>query len=97
MRNTPVDQIGVEHPLLKKLMSKRKQFLGAKQNVVVQIRKAYDSNFAWAYGETPVGFNKRDKGEQAAFPWRCAVDGCAQLFVTEAPVEALIPASPHKH
>ncbi|CAL62413.1 Hypothetical protein HEAR2280 [Herminiimonas arsenicoxydans] len=75
MRNTPVDQIGVEHPLLKKLMSKRKLFLGAKQNVTVQIRKAYDTNFAWAYGETTVGFNKRDKGEQAAFPWRRAVDG----------------------
>lgn len=75
MRNTPVDQIGVEHPLLKKLMAKRKNFLGAKQNVVVQIRKAYDSNFAWAYGEATVGFNKRDKGEQAAFPWRRAVDG----------------------
>jgi hypothetical protein len=75
MRNTPVDQIGTEHPFLKKLMSKRKTFLGAKQNVVVQIRKAYDSNFAWAYGETAVGFNKRDKGEQAAFPWRRAVDG----------------------
>ena len=75
MRNTPVDQIGVEHPLLKKMMSKRKLFLGAKQNVTVQIRKAYDSNFAWAYGEAVVGFNKRDKGEQAAFPWRRAVDG----------------------
>lgn len=75
MRNTPVDQIGVEHPLLKKLMGKRKQFLGARQNVVVQVRNAYDSNFAWAYGETPVGFNKRNKGEQASFPWRRAVDG----------------------
>lgn len=75
MRNTPVDQIGVEHPLLKKLMSKRKLFLGAKQNVVVNIRKSYDSNFAWAYGETPVSFNKRQTTDQAAFPWRRAVDG----------------------
>lgn len=75
MRNTPVDQIGVEHPLLKKLMAKRKLFLGAKQNVVVNIRKSYDSNFAWAYGETPVSFNKRRTTDQAAFPWRRAVDG----------------------
>ncbi|MBK5570105.1 phage major capsid protein [Ensifer sp. SSB1] len=75
MRNTPVDQIGVEHPLLKKLMSKRKLFLGAKQNVVVNIRKSYDSNFAWAYGEAAVSFNKRQTTEQAAFPWRRAVDG----------------------
>lgn len=75
MRNTPVDQIGVEHPLLKKLMSKRKLFLGAKQNVTVNIRKSYDSNFAWAYGETAVSFNKRQTTDQAAFPWRRAVDG----------------------
>ncbi len=75
MRNTPVDQIGVEHPLLKKLMSKRKLFLGAKQNIVVNIRKSYDSNFAWAYGEAAVSFNKRKTTDQAAFPWRRAVDG----------------------
>lgn len=75
MRNLPVDQIGVEHPLLKKLMAKRKLFLGAKQNIVVNVRKSYDSNFAWAYGEAAVGFNKRKTTEQAAFPWRRAVDG----------------------
>jgi hypothetical protein len=75
MRNTPVDQIGVEHPLLKKLMAKRKLFLGAKQNVVVNVRKSYDTNFAWAYGTTAVGFNTRQTTDQAAFPWRRAVDG----------------------
>lgn len=75
MRNTPVDQIGVEHPLLRKLMSKRKLFLGAKQNIVVNVRKSYDSNFAWAYGEAAVSFNKRQTTDQAAFPWRRAVDG----------------------
>lgn len=75
MRNTPVDQISVDTPLLKKLMSKRKIFLGAKQNVVVNIRKSHDSNFAWAYGESAVSFNKRNTTEQAAFPWRRAVDG----------------------
>lgn len=74
MRNTPVDQIGVEHPLLKKLMSKRKLFLGAKQNVVVNVRKSYDSNFSWAYGEAAVNFNTRQTTDQAAFPWRRAVD-----------------------
>jgi hypothetical protein len=75
MRNTPVDQIGTEHPLLKKLMGKRKTFLGAKQNAVYQIRKNYDSNFAWAYGATAVSFNTRNPAEQASFPWRRAVDG----------------------
>lgn len=75
LRNMPVDQIATERPLLKKLMSGRKMFLGAKQNVVENIRKDYGSNFNWAYGEEAVVFNKRNTTEQAAFPWRRAVDG----------------------
>ncbi len=75
LRNMPVDQIATERPLLKKLMSGRKTFLGAKQNVVENIRKSYGSNFNWAYGEDAVSFNKRNTTEQAAFPWRRAVDG----------------------
>ena len=75
LKNQPIDQIAVDVPLYKKLMGKRKNFLGAKQNVVTQIRKSHDSNFAWAYGEAPVSFNKRNTLEQAAFPWRRAVDG----------------------
>jgi hypothetical protein len=71
----PVDQIATERPLLKKLMEGRKTFLGAKQNVVENIRKTYGSNFNWAYGEAAVTFNKRNTTEQAAFPWRRAVDG----------------------
>lgn len=75
LRNMPVDQIATERPLLKKLMEGRKSFLGAKQNVVENIRKSYGSNFNWAYGEAAVQFNKRNTTEQAAFPWRRAVDG----------------------
>jgi hypothetical protein len=75
MRKTVVDQIGVDHPLLKKLMSKKKILLGAKQNVVVNVRKTYGTNFAWAYGEAAVGFNTRQTTDNAAFPWRRAVDG----------------------
>ena len=75
LRNIPVDQIATERPLLKKLMAGRKQFLGAKQNVVENIRKTYGSNFGWAYGEDAVTFNKRNTTEQAEFPWRRAVDG----------------------
>lgn len=75
LRNMPVDQIAVELPLYKKLMSRRKLFLGAKKEIVKQIRKDHGSNFQWAYGEAPVSFNKRNTVEQAAFPWRRAVDG----------------------
>ena len=75
LRNKPIDQIAVDVPLYKKLMARRKNFLGAKQNIVANIRKSHDSNFAWAYGEEPVSFNKRNTVENAAFPWRRAVDG----------------------
>ena len=75
LRNKPVDQIATERPLLKRLMKGRKTFLGARQNIVENIRKDYGSNFAWAYGETPVAFNKRHTTDQAQFPWRRAVDG----------------------
>ena len=75
LKNDPVDQISTEIPLYKKLMDRRKAFGGAKQNITAQIRKSYDSNFAWAYGEAPVSFNKRNTLEQVAFPWRRAVDG----------------------
>lgn len=75
LRNMPVDQIATERPLLKKLMAGRKTFLGAKQNIVENIRKDYGSNFSWAYGEDAVEFNKRNTTEQASFPWRRAVDG----------------------
>jgi len=60
LRNLPVDQIAVERPFLKKLMDGRKSLLGAKQNVVENIRKEHGSNFSWAFGEETVKFNKRN-------------------------------------
>lgn len=74
LRNEPVDQIAQERPLLEMLLKGKKPFGGAKQNVVEQIRKDYGSNFAWAYGEAKVNFQKRDTLEQAQFPWRRCVD-----------------------
>lgn len=74
LRNEPVDNIGTEHPLLKRLMAKQKRFLGARLNVVENVRKGYGSNFGWAYGEAPVVFNKRNTTEHAAFPWKRCVD-----------------------
>lgn len=75
LRNMPVDQITTERPLLKKLMSGRKKFGGAKQNIVGNVRKDYGSNFTWTYGETAVTFNKRNTTEQVQFKWGRAVDG----------------------
>jgi hypothetical protein len=81
LKNAPIDQIGVEVPLYNKLMAKRKQFNGAKQNIVVQLRKSYDSNFNWANldssssGYGTVTFNRRDTMAQAFFPWSRCQDG----------------------
>ena len=74
LKNTPIDQIAQERPFLQMLLKGKKPFGGAKQNIVEQIRKDYGSNFAWAYGEAKVQFNKRDTLEQANFPWRRCVD-----------------------
>ncbi len=73
--NIRIDQIGVERPLLKRCLAKRKLFFGARQHIVENVRKDYGSHFMWAYGETPVEFNKRNMTEQVQFPWRRAVDG----------------------
>ncbi len=75
LKNKPVDQVGIEHPLLKKLMSSRRPFPGGKQYVVSQLRKSYDSNFQWYYGDQLITFNKKQTLEQAQFPWRSCHDG----------------------
>ena len=74
LKNAVEDQVAQDRPFLNMLFKGTKPFGGAKQNIVEQIRKDYGSNFAWAYGESKVNFNKRDTVEQAAFPWRRAVD-----------------------
>jgi hypothetical protein len=75
MRNRPVDQIGTERPLIKKLMAGRKGLMPARQYSVETVREGYGSNFAWTFGETARTFNKRSINAQAQFPWRVATDG----------------------
>lgn len=75
LRNNPIDQIGTERPLLKKLMGMSKEFPGGKQYVTEQLRKSYGSNFQWYYGSQAVTYNSRQNIEQAQFAWRGAHDG----------------------
>lgn len=75
LKNKPIDQIGVERPLLAKLMAGKTSFPGAKQYVVEQLRKAYNSNFQWYFGDGQVSYNKKRTLEQAQFPWRGCHDG----------------------
>lgn len=75
MRNKPVDQIGTDRPLVKKLMAGRKKLMPALQYSKANVRNGYGSNFAWSFGETARTFNKRSTTEMAQFPWRVALDG----------------------
>ena len=74
LRNTPVDQITQERPLLNKLLQGKKPFGGALQYVKENIRKSHDSAFTWTYGEAQINFAKRDTVTQTEFPWKHCVD-----------------------
>lgn len=75
MKNKPVDQIATERPLLKRLQAKKRTFPGAKEYVVEQIRKSYNSNFQWYSGDDAVDYNKKDTLEQVKYRWSSCHDG----------------------
>ena len=75
LANNPVDQVGVERPLLKALQGKKKSAPGAKQFIVEQLRVRYSSNFQWFNGSQTVTYNRRVLNEQANFAWRSCHDG----------------------
>ncbi len=75
VKNNPIDQVGTERPLLKALSKDKPTAPGAKQYIVEQLRKAYQSNFQWFNGAQIVTYNKRQTLEQAQYPWRSAHDG----------------------
>ncbi len=77
MRNNPIDQIQEHRPLLERMMAEKKNFPGAKQNIVVQIRYAYNSNFQWFNGDAEVSYNHRQGVQWASYPWRACHDGFA--------------------
>lgn len=45
LKNNPIDQVGMERPLFKALAKNKPTAPGAKQYIVEQLRKAYQSNF----------------------------------------------------
>lgn len=75
LKNKPIDQIAVERPLLQRLNAKKKTFPGAKEYVVEQLRKSYQSNFQWYQGDDEVTYNKRDTLEQCKYRWSSCHDG----------------------
>ena len=77
MAAKPVDQVALERPLLKALQGKKKTAPGAKQYIVEQLRKSYQSNFQWFNGSSIVTYNRRQTIEQANYAWRSCHDGFA--------------------
>lgn len=77
LANNPVDQVAVDRVLLKALQARKKTAPGAKQFVVEQLRKGYQSNFQWFNGSAIVTYNRRQTIEQANYAWRSCHDGFA--------------------
>lgn len=77
LKNKPIDQVSVERPVMRTLMSGKKSAPGAQQFIVEQLRYRYQSNFQWFNGSAVVTYNRRNTLEQAKFQWRSAHDGLA--------------------
>lgn len=75
LKNSPVDQINVERPLIKKLVAGKKEYAGGLQYVVEQLRKANDSNFQAYFGDSQVTYNRKRTLEQAKYSYGAFHDG----------------------
>ena len=74
IRNAAVDQVTRGRPFLEFLLKGRKQFLGAKEGVVMNVRKSLDSAFQWGYGEDAIQFKARNTTDLVKFKWARATD-----------------------
>lgn len=74
-RNTPVDQVNTERPLLKKMVEGKKNWAGGLQNVVEQLRFSNSSNFQAYFGDSQVSYNRKRTLDQAKFTWGSFHDG----------------------
>lgn len=75
LKNKPIDQVAQDRPFLQALLQGKKEFPGAKQYVVEQLRSGYQSNFQFYRGSGQVTYNERKTIEQTQFPWVSAHDG----------------------
>lgn len=75
LKNDPVDQVNIAHPLLKKLSENKSEYAGGLQYVVEQLRFSNDSNFQSYFGDSQVTFNRKRTLQQAKFMWGSFHDG----------------------
>jgi hypothetical protein len=75
LKNDPIDQVNINRPLIKKLMSTKSPYAGALQYVVEQLRYSNDSNFQSYFGDTQVTYNRKRTLQQAKYTWGSFHDG----------------------
>lgn len=75
LKNNPVDQINVAHPLYSKLVANKKETPGGLEYDVEQVRFTNDSNFQRYFGAGQVTFNEKDTVRQAKYRWGNYFDG----------------------
>ena len=74
-KNTPVDQINVDRPLLAELMKSPKDLIGGKDFLISQIYIANGSNGQYYSGNSRVTYNTRAPSEQVKFRYTNFHDG----------------------
>lgn len=74
VRDAVVDQVTRDRPFLNFLLKGRDKFLGAKEGVVLNVRKGLDSNFQWGYGDSAIEFRARHTTDQVTYKWARATD-----------------------
>lgn len=75
LKNSPIDQINTERPLIKMLMESKKEYAGGLQYVVEQLRYSNDSNFQSYFGDSQVSYNRKRTLQQAKYSWGAFHDG----------------------
>lgn len=75
LRNEPIDSYNVAHPLFSKLVEGKKNYSGALQYVVEQLRYQNDSNFQSYFGDSQVTYNRKRTLQQAKYVWGAFHDG----------------------
>ena len=75
LENDPIDQVNINHPLLKKLIAGKQEWTGGLQYVVEQLRYQNDSNFQSYFGDGQVSYNRKRTLQQAKYTWGSFHDG----------------------
>jgi hypothetical protein len=75
LKNDPIDNYNINRPLIKKLISGKKEYTGGLQYVVEQLRYQNDSNFQSYFGDSQVTYNRKRTLQQAKYTWGAFHDG----------------------